>query len=156
MRGARAALIVAALTVVAATNAHSQRSATGVRDLAFGAVLPGVPTNVLPNDIARSGQFEIRGQFDDPVEITFSLPSVLNGPGAASMPVSFGTMSAGFSTSGSVTNQVFFDPRVPFRINLSSTGQGSGFIGGVLSPSGTQPAGSYAASVTITVAFLGQ
>jgi uncharacterized protein DUF4402 len=155
---ARGALMAMALCLAGATELRAQaiRSATGIRDLGFGSVLPGVPTTVHPTDVARSGQFEITGEINDPIEITFSLPAVLSGPGGTTMPVSFGTMSAGFSASGAITNQVFFDPRVPFRVNLSSTGLGTGFLGGTLSPSGTQPAGSYSGFVSITVAFLGQ
>lgn len=154
----RAALLTLVLSLAGATDlgAQSIRSATAVRDLGFGSALPGVPTTVLATDLARSGQFEITGEINDPVQIMFSLPSVLSGPGGATMPVSFTDLSAGFSVSGSITNQVFFNPRLPFSTNLSSTGRGTGFLGGVLSPSGTQPAGSYGGSVSITVAFLGQ
>jgi hypothetical protein len=153
---ARAALLTLAISLAAAPQLRAQRSATGVRDLGFGSVLPGVRTTVHPTDVARSGQFQITGEPNDPVEITFLLPSMLTGPGGATMPVSFTDVSAGFSASGSITNQVFFDPRFRFQTNLSSTGRGTGFLGGVLDPSPTQPAGSYSGSVSITVAFLGQ
>jgi hypothetical protein len=153
---ARAGVLALAVSLAGATELRAQRSATGVRDLGFGSVLPGVPTTVHPNDVARSGQFQITGEPNDPVEIRFLLPSMLTGPGAATMNVSFGTTSAGFSPSGSITNQEFFDPRTSYSTNLSSTGRGTGFLGGILTPSGTQPAGSYSGSVTIIVAFLGQ
>jgi hypothetical protein len=153
---APAALLALVLSLAGATELRAQRSATSVRNLSFGTVLPGVPTTVEPTDLARSGQFEIIGLVNDPVEITFSfLPSTLTGPGGT-MPISFGTTSAGFSESGAITSQVFFDPRVPFRVNLSSTGRGTGFLGGTLTPSATQAAGSYSGSVSITVSFLGQ
>jgi hypothetical protein len=147
-----------ALSLANVTELRAQlpRSASGVRDLGFGSILPGVRTTVQPTDVVRSGQFEITGDISDPIEITFSLPSVLTGPEGATMPVSFTNESAGFSASGSITNQAFFDPKVPFQTNLSSTGRGTGFLGGVLDPSPTQRAGSYTGSVSITVAFLSQ
>lgn len=159
VRAAHCALLALVLFLASASElrAQSVRSATGVRDLSFGSVLPGVATTVPPSDLARSGQFEITGEVNDPVEITFFLPSVLtNSPAGATMPVDFPDLFAGFSASGSITNQVSFNPRAPFRVNLSSTGRGTGFLGGVLTPSGTQPPGSYSGSVSITVSFLGQ
>jgi hypothetical protein len=71
------------------------------------------------------------------------------------MPISFGPTSAGYSASGSIAAQTAFDPRTPFRANLSALGRGSVFLGGALSPPGSQAAGSYTASVTMTVALVG-
>jgi len=155
---AHCALLALVLFLASASElgAQSVRSATGIRDLSFGSVLPGVPTTVPPTDLARSGQFEITGQVNDPVEITFFLPSVLSSSTGATMPVSFPDRFAGFSASGSVTTQDFFNPMARFQVNLSSTGRGTGFLGGVLTPSGTQAPGSYSGSVSITVSFLGQ
>jgi hypothetical protein len=149
--------LVALVLSLTSTGLHAQTpppplSVIHKRDLAFGSVLPGVPTTVLPNDVARAGEFEITGPANCSIQIQFLLPPALIGPGNAAMPVSFGPLSAGFSATGSITNQEPFDPAIPFSTNLPSGGRASGFLGGVLTPSATQAPGSYSGAATITVA----
>jgi hypothetical protein len=152
----RAALLVVLVSLVGAGRLAAQElSVTGKPPgLTFGVVLPGVPVTIEPSD-ARSGRFDITGPAFATIEITFSFPMALDGPDGASMPVSFGSMSAGYSVSGSIGSQVLFDPRVPIRFNLSEFGRGTGFVGGILSPSRTQAPGPYGASLSVTVAVIG-
>jgi hypothetical protein len=151
-----ATLLVLALSLAGGRELRAQLLvATGIRDLAFGTVLPGVPSTVPPSDAVRSGQFDIAGPILGRVEITFTLPATLSRTGGATMPISFGPISAGYSAGGSIAGQTAFDPRTPFRANLSAIGRGSVFLGGTLSPPGSQGAGSYTASVTVTVALVG-
>ena len=152
----RGALLALALALASAREARAQLlSATGVRNLAFGNVLPGVSSTVQPTDAVRSGQFNITGPALGRVEITFTLPTTLSGGAGATMPILFGPTSAGYSSSGSIASQTAFDPRTPFRATLSVLGRGSVFLGGVLTPPGSQGAGSYSGSVTVTVASVG-
>jgi hypothetical protein len=153
---ARGALLVLAVSLASGAELRAQvLAATGVRNLSFGDVLPGVPTTVQPTDPVRSGQFDIVGPSGAAIEISFFLPATLDGPGSAKMPVAFGATSAGYAAGGSIGSQAPFDPRVPFRVNLSALGRGSGFIGGALAPSSTQAPGPYRASLNITVALVG-
>ena len=148
------ALLLVALSLAGPREVRAQLLvATGVRDLAFGNVLPGVPTTVQPTDAARSGQFDITGPSLARIEITFTLPTVLNRTGGGTMPISFGSTSAGYSASGSIAAQTAFNPNTAFRTNLSLIGRGSVFLGGTLAPAGSQTAGSYSATVTMTVAL---
>jgi hypothetical protein len=152
----RCALVAQAISLASGGQLRAQLlSATGVRNLAFGDVLPGVPNTVQPTDVTRSGQFDIGGPSLAQVEITFALPTALAGGGGATTPISFGATSAGYSANGSIASQVPFDPRVPFRASLSALGRGTAFVGGLLAPPGTQSAGSYSGSVSVTVALVG-
>lgn len=152
----RGALVVLALSLAAAGESRAQLvAATGIRDLAFGNVLPGVTTSVQPSDAVRSGQFNITGPSLGRIEITFTLPTALTRAGGTTMPISFGSTSAGYSASGSIVGQTAFNPHSPFRANLSVLGRGSVFLGGALTPAGSQAAGSYTATMTITVALVG-
>ncbi len=151
----RGAPLALALSLAGAGELRAQLAATGVRDLAFGNVLPGVPSTVQRTDAARSGQFDITGPILGRVEITFTLPATLIGGAGATMPTSFGSTSAGYSANGSIAAQTAFDPRTPFRATLSLLGRGSVFLGGTVAPPGSQGAGSYTAFVTITVAMVG-
>jgi len=124
---------------------------TSVRGLAFGTLLPGVPVVVPPSDAARGAQFDIRANNRGVVLIAFALPVAMTGPGAP-LPLSFGATSAGFSASGSTTGMTLFDPRVPFTGTVSNNGRATIFLGGTALPAGTQGAGSYTGTVTLTVA----
>jgi hypothetical protein len=156
MAAVRCALPALAISLAGAGQLHAQLlSANGVRNLAFGDVIPGVSNTVQPTDVIRSGQFDIVGPSLAQVETTFTLPTTLTGGGGATMPISFGATSAGYSASGAIGSQVPFDPRAPFRTNLSLLGRGSTFIGGVLAPAGTQSAGSYSGPISMTVALVG-
>jgi Domain of unknown function (DUF4402) len=156
MRAARSAFVAVAILVAGAGQLRAQLvAATGIRDLGFGDVLPGVPNTVQPTDATRSGQFDILGPNLAQVEITFGLPTALTAGGGGTMPVSFSATSAGYSANGSIGSQVAFDPRVPYRANLSLLGRGSAFIGGSLAPPGTQAAGTYSGPLSVTVALVG-
>jgi Domain of unknown function (DUF4402) len=152
----RSAVLSVALSLTGVAGLHAQvLSVTSVRPLGFGDVLPGVPTTVHPTDPARSGQFEITGPPSAAVEITFSLPEALGTTQGGELPISFGATSAGCSVSGSISRQVFFDPKVPFRTTLSEFGRATCFIGGTLEPPSGQRPGSYNVPISITLALVG-
>ena len=127
---------------------------TGVRGLAFGAVLPGVPRVVLRTDPANSGEYDLKGVKDAQVLLTFTLPTVMNGPAGAQMPLAFGSDDAGYSQSQSINSQIGFDPRQTFTGVLSKNGRGSVFIGARANPNTNQRAGAYTATLTLTVTVL--
>lgn len=127
---------------------------SGVRALAFGTVLPGIPQTVLRTDAVNGGQFDITGPKLSNVQITFSLPGAMTGPGGASLPLSFGGSAAGFSASQSIGSQVGFDPQQSFAGQLSQNGRASVYIGGTAQPQAFQNAGSYTAILTMSVTIL--
>lgn len=146
-------LLFAGATALPAQRGRRPIRAQGVRSLAFGTLLPGVPQPVARTDPLRSGQFDLTGQRFSAVQLSFSLPSVMNGPGGATLPLSFGSNDAGFSVSQTVAAQVGFDPRAPFTATLSRNGRGSVFLGGTARPLPSQRPGSYSGTVTLTVVY---
>ncbi|MGH7673577.1 MAG: hypothetical protein ACREMC_11825 [Gemmatimonadales bacterium] len=127
---------------------------TGVRNMAFGAVLPGVPQLVSRTDPANSGQFDIRGPNGSQVLLTFILPLAMTGPAGVQMPLVFGSSDAGYSQAQAIGSQVGFDPKQPFTGTLSNNGRGSVFIGATALPIASQRAGPYTATITLTVTVL--
>jgi hypothetical protein len=127
---------------------------TAVRNLAFGAVLPGVPQLVSRTDPANGGQFDIRGPNGSQALLTFILPLTMTGPAGAQMPLAFGSSDAGYSQSQAIGSQVGFDPKQPFTATLSVAGRGSVFLGATAMPIASQRAGPYTATITLTVAVL--
>ena len=127
---------------------------TGVRGLLFGAVLPGVPRVVSRTDPANSGEYDIKGVKDSQVLLTFTLPTAMNGPAGALMPLVFGSSDAGYSQSQAIGSQIGFDPKQSFTGVLSKNGRGTVFIGATANPAANQRAGAYTATLTLTVTVL--
>jgi hypothetical protein len=127
---------------------------TGVRGVTFGAVFPGVPRVINRTDPANSGQFDIKGPNRNNVLLSFVLPLTMTGPAGAQMSLSFGSSDAGYSQSQAIGSQVGFDPKQSFTATFSNNGRGSVFIGGTANPAANQRAGSYTATITLTVTVL--
>jgi hypothetical protein len=145
-----------ALTALVVPPLVGQRpiTVTGVHSLIFGTVLPGVPAVVSRISPANAGQFDLTGPHASQAALTFTLPLVMTGPAAATLPLLFGGSDAGYSQSQSIGSQIGFDPKQPFAITFSGNGRGSVFLGGTAQPAPTQRAGSYAGTVTLTVVAL--
>jgi len=146
--------LVLVLTAVVGAPLVGQRpiSVTGVQSLAFGTLLPGIPTIVARTDAAKSGQFTLTGPHDSQAQLTFTLPAVLTGPGGATLPLTFGASDAGYSQSQNIGGQIGFDPKQSFLITFSGQGRGSVFLGGTARPAPTQRAGAYTATITLNLA----
>lgn len=127
---------------------------TGVRGLAFGAILPGVPAVVLRTDPAASGELDLRGPNRQQLLLSFTLPLAMTGPAGAQLPLLFGASDAGYSASQSIGSQVGFDPNQSFTATLSNHGRGSVFIGATATAATNQRAGAYTATLTLTVTLL--
>lgn len=146
------ALALAVLAVARSAAAQRPITVTGLQSLAFGTLLPGVPTTISRTDPVKSGQFTLTGPRNSQASLVFTLPPALVGPGGALLPLVFGGGDAGYSQSLSIASQVGFDPRQRFVLTLSQRGRGSVFLGGAAQPTPTQRAGAYTATIILTVA----
>ena len=135
---------------------HSQIQVSGQRDLRFGTLFPGIPEVVLPTDGARAGQYRIRGPGNMEIVMTLTLPAVMVGPGAATMPLSYAANDAIYQPrGGGAPPPVAFDPTVQFINQLPNNGQARVHLGATVTPSFSQTAGDYLAAVVLTVALTG-
>lgn len=126
----------------------------GRQDLTFGALLPGVPTTVSRFDGLNAGQFELRGQRSAEVQVSLNLPGAMLS-GGAGIPLDFGPADGGFSPDPDVTTSQTFDPRVPLVTTMATNGKLYLWLGGTALPGAQQAAGTYAAAITVTVAYTG-
>jgi hypothetical protein len=154
----RAALTFLSLLFAAALPVAAQNSVTGIRNLVFGTVFPGVSKVVLRTDAVNSGQFNLRGRRRGVVLLTFTLPaSMLDVASGATLPIAFGANDAGFSPTQAVGNQtVSWDPRTPRNVTLSNAnpGRGSVFLGGRVNPAINQRASNnYTGTVILNAVF---
>jgi hypothetical protein len=124
---------------------------TGLRNLSFGNVLPGVPRTVAAT-AATSGRFQIDGIGGANVRLTFFLPANLqNGPN--NLPIGSWTGCRDFNTT--VGGCIAFTPTggPGTSIVLHPSGNLFLWVGGTVSPSGTQAAGLYSGTITLVASY---
>ena len=123
---------------------------TPAQSLDFGAVFPGVNKTIAAAPGGNQGSFQVTGQANQNITLTFTLPANLVS-GANLLPVG--------SWTGWHNNNPFAGPGVNFAplsvqtTQLSTLGQRFVYLGGTVSPAPNQPAGFYSAVATLTVAY---
>ncbi len=126
-------------------------TAAGVNDLNFGTVAAGAvktPTSLS----ADAGRYNVSGQPSTPVTITFNLPTVLTGPGASTIPITFNATDGLIWTSFPTTFTTF-SPNAPFVSTLSAGGSLVVGISGTVSPPVLTSTGTYTGTVQMTVSY---
>jgi hypothetical protein len=133
--------------------AAAQVSVAGIRDLAFGPVIIGIPSTVSPSDAVRSGQYRFTAPAGSRVRIDFALPSQLNGPASAKLPIKFGKTDAVVvgNAPGSVPTALDPNPKANLKFDMGTSTAANIFLGGTVTPAGSQAPGSYVATVVLTV-----
>lgn len=128
-------------------------SISGVDNLQFGTVFPGVNKTIARTD-PGAGTFDITGQASATVFLNFTLPTNLANPTPTNMPISFSATSAGTNTTDTQGSAVDTDPNAA---NISKTLSAGGalfvWIGGTVEPTINQEAGTYTGTVTLAVAY---
>ncbi len=152
----RVLLLTFLLSGLSSAVLQAQITVTGLRDLRFGTLFPGIPEVVLPTQGAAAGRYRIRGPGNMEIVMTFILPAVMMEPGAATMPLSYAANDAIYEPrGGGAPPPVAFDPTVPFINQLPNNGRARVFLGATATPSFSQTAGDYLAAVVLTVALTG-
>ncbi len=128
---------------------RAQVQVVGVRDLAFGLVIAGVPTTVSPGDPTRSGEFTVDAPRGSRISVSFALPAGLTGPPGASLPISFTNRDA--LATGLGRGAQAFDPRRSRTFRFPRAGVMTLYLGGTASPSTGQAPGAYMAPVILNV-----
>jgi hypothetical protein len=143
-------LTLAALSA-ASRPAAGQITVTPVRDLAFGPVIVGVPTHIGPSHPARSGQFRVTTVSPLRVRLRFTLPTRLDGPGGATLPIDFNNNDA--LHVGAAANSIpeTFNPKATKNVEMTTDATLFVFLGGTVFPAGNQRQGNYAGTITLTV-----
>lgn len=139
---------------------------TGTRALQFGTIVPGTTSvTVLPRTSA-GGEFRITGvKSRKSVDISFTLPTQLAGPGGASIPLDFNGNFAGlceidasgacevasFVTWNPVSTPSFRDQPTRYKPGRKVFAYDAYqvYLGGTASPSTTQRQGTYTASIGV-------
>lgn len=84
------------------------------------------------------------------------LPSVMNGPGTATMPLSYAGNDGIYDPrGGGAPPPTAFDPAAPYTDRLPNNGRARIYLGATATPSFSQTAGDYTATVVLTVTLTG-
>lgn len=146
-----AAQVVASVGVQADVLTLAPLTAAGVNDLNFGTVTAG--TSVTPTDLATdAGRFDLTGEPNAVISVTFALPTVLTAPGGA-IPITFG-VADGLNWTLFPTFFTTFDPTTPFITTLNASGTRAIGITGTVSPPVGTPPDTYTGTITLTVSYL--
>ena len=142
-------------------------TASGVRPVNFGTVVPGTSVTAAPQT-PQGAEFHIGGLLGrKSVDITLTLPSVLTGPGGATVPLNFAGANAaaceldllGICQTASL---VSWDPVATPTTRVRPTKFGKGpkvfvndqlalYLGATVTAPATQRAGHYTASATVVI-----
>lgn len=144
-------LLVLVTALFAVRPAAGQVGITPIRDLAFGAVIVGVPTSIGPNHPTRSGQFRITAPPNAKVQMRFTLPDELLGPAGAQLPITFGSGDASAVGNAPGSTPSTFNPKATRNPQFQGSTAYNVFIGGTVTPAGNQRPGNYAATITLTL-----
>jgi hypothetical protein len=151
----RSSLFAAACaSLLVASPAAAQITVSGIRNLAFGPVIRGIATHVLPSDAVKSGQFRFVTAIGNQVRVQFTLPNRLNGPSGGQLPISFGTTDAIAVGSGGSSVPVTFNPNTAQNFTIVTSTTINVFIGGTVTPAANQTLGAYTNTITLTVTIL--
>lgn len=146
-----AAQATASISAVASVSGMSPLTAAGVNDLNFGLVTAGIPKT--PASLAAdAGRFNISGELSAAVSVSYSLPTVLTGPGAATIPITFGATD-GLLWAAYPAAPTTFNPNAPFFTSLDALGNLTIGISGTVSPPALAITGSYSGTITMTVTY---
>ena len=137
----------------------SSLSITGVNNLNFTTVTPGVNKSVDKTDVGFAGEWGIAGAASAELSLVFTLPTVLYTPdSAATMTINFGATDASYEDgtgSGQIAPAGTINPNGPTAQRLGVAGTLSVWIGGRVQPNIAQTGGSYSADVVLSVAYTG-
>ena len=139
---------------------------TGMRALEFGVIVPGTTTvTVLPGS-GSGGEFRITGvKSRKSVDISFTLPTQMTGPGGAAIPLSFNGNFAGlceidasgncevasFFTWNPVTTPSYRDQPTRYKPGRKVFAYDAYqiYLGGAASPAANQRQGTYTAAIGV-------
>lgn len=140
--------------LVASTPLAGQSTVTGIRNLAFGPVIRGVPSSVAPNDPIRSGRFYVRHIINRQVQVRFTLPTQLaRVAGGGNLPITFSTTDAIARGTAGSSVPVTFNPNNAITFTLTTSADFFVNIGGRVNPAAGQATGAYTGTITLTCTF---
>lgn len=137
-----------------------QLSIAALSQLRFGTVIPGVARIVNPRTSIDAGKFEIQGARRAEFTLSMTLPTELRaGVGPNVIPIAFGATAGCYNQRDQQGGCSTYDPATTLVARIRATPPPNNtmyvWLGGTVTPGGSQVPGSYLAVVTASVAYTG-
>ena len=146
------ASILATATV---TNGFEVLTIAGTQNLQFGTLDAQTCTTATgPCANVTDGRFEITGEPGASINLNFTLPASLLGPGGDNLSVSFGAADGKVLNTGTTTVSSTFDPSVTQLIPIDGGGDLWIGIGASATTRPDQTDGFYSGNVVLQVSYL--
>jgi len=133
------------------------QTCTGINDLTFGNVLPGVAKTVSKRTAGAAAEYSVSGTAGEQVLIDFALPTHMTSNGD-NLLLSFNSTDCAIDSSdpGDQSSPAWddLDPRNTLSATLGSGGL-TIWLGGRVQPSALQPTGNYTAEIILTISPAG-
>jgi len=128
----------------------------GMNDMEFGNITAGNTFGTAPDE-PEAGSFMVSGEAGAEVDVSFTLPPVLNHVSSPlTIEITFRSDDGVANTSDDAAGGQAFDPNVgTTRLLDGSFGELYLFLGGELSPAVNQEPGDYEGTITVTVDYTG-
>lgn len=122
--------------------------------LTFGDdIFPGSSKEITREE-ASAASFEISGEAEKEVHVTFELPLHLTNNSSENLEVTFSSDDGGYHSSETEqANATAFDPANGLIATLDSDGTLYLWLGGAVYPYSNQPGGYYSADITANVSY---
>lgn len=160
--GTRVTGLILGLSVVFVMTAQAQNNASlnvtasvqqpitvvAANALAFGNVFPGV-AKAIPLASPSAGRFDVTGQANAPVNMTFVVPANLT-LGANNLPITF---TGSWNGINDPAGTAFTPSAAATAATFSATGTLFVFVGGTVTPVVSQAPGGYSGTVQMTVVY---
>jgi len=137
-------------SITATASVQTPINVVGAQQLSFGNVFPGVNKTVAATDLVNAGRFDVTGQANTPVTLSFTLPATLSS-GANTMPIV--SYTGVHAQNNAQTGGTAFAPASGATPTLNGAGALWVWVGAQVQPATNQAAGVYTGSVTMTVVY---
>jgi len=138
------ASITATATVLTPINVN------GAQQLSFGNVFPGVNKSVAVADLTNAGRFDVTGQANAPVTLSFTLPVTLS---SCSNTLPIDSYAGVRADNNLETGGIGFVPGASNAATLSAAGLLYIWVGARVTPATNQAQGTYTGTITMTVVY---
>ena len=137
-------------SITATASVQTPINVVGAQQLSFGNVFPGVNKTINASDLSNAGRFDVTGQANAPVTLSFTLPATLSSGGNTMPIVSYAGVHA---QNNAQTGGTAFAPVSGATPTLNGSGALWVWVGAQVQPATNQVAGVYTGSITMTVVY---
>ena len=149
-----AALLTGTLARSSAAQATTPTAAVAIQGLDFGPLTAGLAEPVRLSEAWRRAEVRLEGERN--LEVRLVLPTALQAPSGATIPLRFAAGDGSITMVGSSQSKLF-DPNLSTKVQFKGTETAAMmYLGGTALPAANQASGTYTATIVIVLTKPGQ